>query len=85
MRLNTASFLNKVLHMESTTSALLLFLLHFLNNIGELSLYLLTLISFQEVRLKCFSEARKRSRVFRRATSFSRSSIISALRVWTAK
>ncbi len=48
MRLNTASFLNKVLHMESTTSTLLLFLLHFLNNIGELSLYLLTLIRFQD-------------------------------------
>jgi len=48
MRLNTSSFLNKVLHMESTASTLLLFLLHFLNNIGELSLYLLTLIRFQD-------------------------------------
>ena len=48
MRLNTASFLNKVLHMESTVSTLLLLFFHVLNNIGELSLYLLTLIRFQE-------------------------------------
>lgn len=34
--------------METTVSTLLLFLLHFLNNIGELSFNLLTLIRFQD-------------------------------------
>ena len=48
MRLNTASFLGKVLHVESTVSTLLLLFFHVLNNIEELSLYLFTLISFQE-------------------------------------
>jgi hypothetical protein len=48
MRLNTASFLNKVLHVESTVSTLLLLFFQVLNNIGKLSLYLLTLIRFQE-------------------------------------
>ena len=38
MRLNTASFLNKVLHVKSTASTLLTFLVHILNNIGELSI-----------------------------------------------
>ncbi len=38
----------RALHMKSTVSTLLLLLFHVLNNIGELSLYLLTLIRFQE-------------------------------------
>ena len=48
MRLNTASFLGRVLHVESTVSTLLLLFFQVLNNIGKLSLYLLTLIRFQE-------------------------------------
>ena len=37
-----------VLHMESSTSALLTFFLHVLNNVGELSFHSLALIRFQE-------------------------------------
>ena len=37
-----------VLHVEASTSALLTFFLHVLNNVGELSFHSLTLIRFQE-------------------------------------
>lgn len=37
-----------LLHMQSSTSALLTFFFHVLNDIGELSLYTFTLFGFQK-------------------------------------
>ena len=42
------SILICMLSVESTASVLLMLFLHVLNNVGELSFYLLTLIRFQE-------------------------------------